>query len=218
MSWKKSFLVIYKCLRLILDTLPADDKYSLLDRDNLRKPIHMQLSQKQKTFSELVSAFLEARINFAQFQQKDDAHTSCISEITDSEIRVEIKISKFLLQRTSWQATWSGDQNLLKSEPHHLYHIYWSLSRQLRRKKSFLVICKCLILFLNTLTANDKYSLLSRENLRQPIPMQLSRERKTFSEFVPSFLKSTLNFEHFQIKYDSHTWCISEITDSEKRC
>ena len=42
----------------------ADDKYSLLNRDNLRKPIQMQLSQKKKTFSKLVSAFLKCRLNF----------------------------------------------------------------------------------------------------------------------------------------------------------
>ena len=50
----------------------ADDKYSLLNRDNLRKPIQMQLSQKKKTFSKLVSAFLKCRLNFEHFQKKDD--------------------------------------------------------------------------------------------------------------------------------------------------
>ena len=46
--------------------------------------------------------------------------------------------------------------------------------------------------------------------------MQLSRKQKTFSQFFSSFLKSTLNFEHSQKKDDSHSWGISEITDSEK--
>ena len=47
--------------------------------------------------------------------------------------------------------------------------------------------------------------------------MQLSRKQKTFSEFFSAFLKSSLNFEHFQKKDDSHSWCISEITESEKQ-
>ena len=46
--------------------------------------------------------------------------------------------------------------------------------------------------------------------------MQLSQKQKTFSEFFFAFLKSSLNFEHFQKKDDSHSSDISEITDSEK--
>ena len=46
--------------------------------------------------------------------------------------------------------------------------------------------------------------------------MQLSRKEKTFSEFFSGFLKSSLNFEHFQKKDDPHGGCIWEITDSEK--
>ena len=50
----------------------------------------------------------------------------------------------------------------------------------------------------------------------QPIPMQLSLKQETFSEFFCKFLKSSLDFEHFQKKDDSHSSDISEITDSEK--
>ena len=46
--------------------------------------------------------------------------------------------------------------------------------------------------------------------------MQLSEKQKAFSQFFSSFLKSSLNFEHFQKKDDPPGWCISEITDSEK--
>ena len=48
--------------------------------------------------------------------------------------------------------------------------------------------------------------------------MQLSAKQKTFSEFFAAFLKSNLNFEHFQKKDDSQGWGISEITESEKLC
>ena len=107
-------------------------------------------------------------------------------------------------------------QTLLKFAWQHLYHIYWSLWRQLTFKKFLLVIYKISRLFPNTLSADGKYSLLNRDNLTQPIQMQLSRKQKTFSEFFCAFLKSTLNFEHSQKKDDSHSWGISEITDSEK--
>ena len=47
--------------------------------------------------------------------------------------------------------------------------------------------------------------------------MHLSQKQKDFSQFFSAFLKSTLNFEHFQQKDDPHNLCISEITDSGKR-
>ena len=50
----------------------------------------------------------------------------------------------------------------------------------------------------------------------QQIPMQLSQKRGTWAQFFCEFLKSSLNFEHFQKKDDSHSSDISEITDSEK--
>ena len=61
-----------------------------------------------------------------------------------------------------------------------------------------LVLCKFLRLLVKTLTEDEKYSLLYRENLTQPIQILLSQKRKTFSQFFSAFLKSTLNFAHFQ--------------------
>ena len=79
-----------------------------------------------------------------------------------------------------------------------------------------LVLCKFLRLFVNTLTDDEKFSVLYRENLTQPIEILLSQKRKTFSQFFSAFSKSTLNFAHFQKKDDPHSRCISQITVSEK--
>ena len=78
------------------------------------------------------------------------------------------------------------------------------------------MLCEILRLFVNTLTADDKYSLLNRDNLTQPILIVLSQKPKIFSEFSASFLKSSLNFQHFPNKDEPHTRCISVSTDSEK--
>ena len=51
-------------------------------------------------------------------------------------------------------------------------------------------------LFVNTLTVNDKHYLLNRDNLAQPIQMQLSQKQKNFSKFFFAFLKSIKNFRH----------------------
>ena len=79
-----------------------------------------------------------------------------------------------------------------------------------------LVLCKFLRLLVKTLTDDEKYSLLYRENLTQPIQLLLSQKRKSFSQFFSEFLKSTLNFEHFQKKDDPLSRCSSQITVSEK--
>ena len=79
-----------------------------------------------------------------------------------------------------------------------------------------LVLCKFLKLLVKRLTDHEKYSLLYRENFTQQIEMLVSQKRKLFSQFFAAFLKSILNFEHFQKKYDPHSRCISQITVSEK--
>ena len=66
------------------------------------------------------------------------------------------------------------------------------------------------------MTAVDKCSLPNRDNLVQPIPMQLSQKLKTFSEFLATFSKSCLNFEHFQKKDDADSLFICEATTCEK--
>ena len=60
-------------------------------------------------------------------------------------------------------------------------------------------------MFVNTLTAYDKYFLLNRDNLTTPIRMQLSQKQETFPEFFLAFSESTLNFEHFKKKDDPHS-------------
>ena len=42
-------------------------------------------------------------------------------------------------------------------------------------------------LFVNTLTADDKQSILERDNLTQPIQIQLSNKQKNFSNFLVNF-------------------------------
>ena len=44
----------------------------MLNRDNLMQPIQMELSQQQKTFSELFFAFLKSVLNFKHLPKKDD--------------------------------------------------------------------------------------------------------------------------------------------------
>ena len=80
-----SLLLTCYILGLLVNTLAVDDKYPVLNRDNLTIPIQMQLSQKQKTFSQLFRELLKSRINYKHFERKEYPHRFCIFEITDSE-------------------------------------------------------------------------------------------------------------------------------------
>ena len=50
-------LVMYKIVRLFVNALTADDKHYLLNRGNLKEPIHMQLSQTQRNFAQFFLNF-----------------------------------------------------------------------------------------------------------------------------------------------------------------
>ena len=67
-------------------------------------------------------------------------------------------------------------------------------------EKSLLVIHKILIVFVNTLTADDKHYLLNRDNLTQPIQMQLYQKQKSFSEFFSDISKIYIKLETFAKK------------------
>ena len=71
-----------------------------------------------------------------------------------------------------------------------------------------LVLCKISRLFVKTLTADDIYSLLSRDNLTQPTQILSSRKEKNLFGIFFAFFKSILNFKHFQKKDDPHSRCI----------
>ena len=75
----------------------------------------------------------------------------------------------------------------------------------IQSEKYVLVRCKALKVFFNTLTADEKYSLLNRDNLTQQIRTQLSQKQKAFSQFFLAFYKSKLNFEDFEKRDDPHS-------------
>ena len=77
----------YEILRLFVNALTADDKYSGSNMQNLLPQFQMPLSQKQKTFSGFFIAFLKCAGNLKHFKQKDEYPSLIISEIIDAERR-----------------------------------------------------------------------------------------------------------------------------------
>ena len=69
--------------------------------------------------------------------------------------------------------------------------------------------------FVNTLTADNKYSRLNRKNSSEQVPMQKCLKPKPFSRFFIAFLKCTLNLEYFEKKGQFHSLSITEIINCE---
>ena len=66
-------------------------------------------------------------------------------------------------------------------------------------------------LFVNTMTPDDKYSQLNRENFTQQIQMQLSQKTKNFSQVFIAYLNSTSNFEFFESKKKRCVSCFNSF-------
>ena len=78
-------------------------------------------------------------------------------------------------------------------------------------EKSLLDTWKFFRPFLHTFTANDKYSLNSKDNWMETIQMHLSQKRNIFSEFFSAFFESALNFEHFQKKMTLIAYVLTKL-------
>ena len=143
-----------------------------------------------------------------------------------ADVFLNLRTPKYVVREMSIKSRFRGlfdkghgkrAETLLKSERQPPYHLYWSLWRILELKKYLWLICKVWGLFVNPLTADDKYTLLNRGNLLQHFQIHLYQKRKIFCEFFIIFSKFRVNFEHFQKKDDPHSGSIFDLTDSEKR-
>ena len=79
------------------------------------------------------------------------------------------------------------------------------------------VWCEILRLFVNALTADDRYSGSNMQNFPQQFQTPASQKQKIFSWFFIAFLKCAWNVEHFLKKDEYPSLIIFEIIDAERR-
>ena len=104
-----------------------------------------------------------------------------------------------------------GLQTPLKVATHHYCPFFPRISGKLSWKKTALLWLNFLRLFVNILTADDKYSYRNMQNFLQQLQMLLSQKRKTLSGFFIAYLKCSWNSEHFEKKDECPSLIISEI-------
>ena len=112
-------------LRLFLNRLTVDDKHYLFNRDNLAQPIHMGLSEKQKTFSPFFFCIFKIYIKSYTFAKK---RMTLIADVfrkipaPENMVRLMSKKPCFRGALDRQQGKW--DETLLQSEWQQLYNIY----------------------------------------------------------------------------------------------
>ena len=110
----------------------------------------------------------------------------------------------------------NGFQTPLKVATHHYYPFFPWISSKLSWKKTALLWLKILRLFVNTLTADDRYSCRNMQNFLQTL--QTLQKRKTLCGFFTAFLKCTWNLQYFAKKDESPSLIISETIVSDRGC
>ena len=107
----------------------------------------------------------------------------------------------------------NGSQTPPRSARNHFDTTIPLICGRTSRKRLVLVRSEVLGQFVNTMTADYKYFRQNLENLLQQVQTQISLKQKTFSGFFIAYLKSTLNLEYFEKKYESHSLSITEINN-----
>ena len=85
LSWKKCRLVKFEILRLFVNILTTDDKYSSRNIQNLTQQLQMAISQKQKTFYRIFITYVKSRRSSEDFVKKDESSSLSIYDIIDAE-------------------------------------------------------------------------------------------------------------------------------------
>ena len=85
LSWKKTALLWSKILRLFVNTMTTDDKYSCRNMQNFLPQLQTLLSEKRKTVSGFFITYLKFAWNSEHFEKKDECPSVIISEFIVSE-------------------------------------------------------------------------------------------------------------------------------------
>ena len=90
------------------------------------------------------------------------------------------------------------------------------MGNKLKWRKSALFKFEILLLIVNRLTADEKYSRRNIQNLTQELQTAISQKQKIFSRIFITYLKSITNSKAFAKKVESACLSIFEIIDAGK--
>ena len=215
MNWRMSLLVISEFLGLFINTLTAEDKHFLCNGENSPQPIQIQLSKRQKTFSQFFTEFLKFIFSFKYFEEMTII-AYVLPKLKTAKVLVRPLFKKWRFITPFDSQHVKGSKALVKSTWQHFYGMFSSLWENLTWKMCVLVICETSGLFVNRLVADGKYSLRISKNFLEQIQMQLPKKQKKFLNSLIHFwnLHQILNI--FVKIEDPHSLYISQIRECKK--
>ena len=194
LSWKKSSLVWSDILRLFVNTLNADNKYSNGNIHNFAQQIEATLCLKGKTFSGFSFAFLKCAWNFKHFEKKWWVSEPNYFRFYWLRKRWLFKHLKSLVtEHYSVINILTGSKQCWNQHGTTYYPGFQWIQDLLSWKMSILVWCDILSLLVNTLTIDHKYSRSNLQNFEQQVQTPLSQKGKTFSGFLIAFVNCAWN-------------------------
>ena len=104
----------------MLTYFTADDKYFLCNCENLTQPIQVQLSKKEKTFSDWFSPFSKSTLNFEHLEKNVNLIAYVLMTVRTPKYVVR-ELSKMPSFRRPYNKQHGNrSQTLLKSDGEHL--------------------------------------------------------------------------------------------------
>ena len=187
-------LVKVKSLGPFFNTLAADDKYSLRNMQNFQQQLQLHYLKNKRFFLQFLLLFSNLHQIYNLSKKKVSLLVSVFPKLLTQK-EVVTWMSKTTRSRTPFRNQRVHEfQTLSKPARNHHYPIVPRIWDKLSWKKCRLVKFKILRLFVNTLTADDKYSRRCMKNFPQQIQTPLSLKQKTFfwnfyciSEFYRKF-------------------------------
>ena len=176
----------------------------------------MQLCNILKTFSEHFAQLVQFISTFRNLERKIFLLPSIFSKLPNVKRTVTPMFKYHRVIAPFYGQHVKRSKTLVKCPWKYFYKTCLLLWSKLTWETSLLLIFELLRVFIETLTADHRYSLCYIWNLQVLHQMQWSNKLKTFPIFFFPFLKSSSNFEHFQKKDDIHSQCISEIIDCQR--
>ena len=170
---------------------------------------------KLKTCSQFLISFLKSTLNLEYFERKNQSHSLSTTEIINCETGSYLNSQIPSFMQSFVRQHVNGSQTLVRSAGNQFHTSLPIISVRRSRKRLVLIKSELLGQFVNTLTADYKYSLQNWKNLCQKVPMQTPLKLKTCSQFLIGFVKSTLNLEYLERKNQSHSLSIPEFINCE---
>ena len=163
--------------------MTADDKYSVRNSENLWEPIQIQVYKTLKTFSQHFAQIVQSTSKFEHFEKKMFLLAYLFSKLPTVKGTVTQMFKYHRVIAPSYGQRVKRSKTLVKCPWEYFYQNCLLLWSKLTWETSLLLIFELLRVFIETLTADHRYSLCYIWNLQVLHQMQLSKKLKNFLNF-----------------------------------